>query len=373
MSTATLSRSTDTPVIPVASTFDTPATSQVIITPVRSNDISVDAITAPSLFVPSQATRDFLNVHNHLDYDVQLVKLTTTGEIIPDFYHRQVYPRIERQDLPSVVAVRRSDNGQIIGSVGGNNYLKYTPCQNSYFIESMYKAGCFDHSDVVEAESFKNGALVFVNMEARDEGLAMTCPKGVARMRMHYWNGHTGNRNLTVTPMIHMPQGGDIPMFTQKGVLKSISIRHTRSLLDTVDDLSGAWSETLTMASKATDALASMGKISITEDEFKAIILTSMNRTLDGTKTDLKTNADRFTQSLLEYRGNKTPETLFDLADAVAAHIDHERPVRKRAGMTMDEARRESALVGIGGRLKDCVLREALEMLNMHKPVINNP
>lgn len=315
-------------------------------------------------YTPSPETLEFLRLHKQINYDTQLVEVRTTGRLDADPFHRAHYPSVEPQSVPSLRVVQRSDTGAILGHVGGAVMMKFTPCQNAYLVESLHRAGMFEKMDAIRVDALKGGALVMIAMETKDEALMYETPMGSARFRMGFWNGHAGNHTVSVAPMLNLPSGGDVPLFTAAGGLSSEqNIRHTRSVNDTVADLSKAWGRSMELAAGVSTTLTALGDFKITRQEFDAVILASMNKTLDGRHSDIEGNAERFKTTLLAHTNNRTPETLLELADAVAAHIDFDRPVRNRKGVPEEVVRAESATVGAGARMKNAVLAEALAFL----------
>lgn len=343
-------------------------TSQASVAAVNQVDGEIlDAAAAAGtvqLYSPSPETLEFLKTHKQINFDTQLVEVRTTGKVDPDSFHRALYGTIDPQSVPNVRVVQRSDSKAILGHVGGSVSMKYTPCQNAYLVESLHRAGMFEKMDAVRVDALKGGALVIIAMETKDAALMYETPMGPARFRMGFWNGHTGNHTVSVAPMLNLPSGGDVPLFTTEGGLSGQqNIRHTRSVNQTVADLSNAWGNSMKLAAKVADTLKELGEFKITRQEFDAVLLASMNKTLDGRNVDVAGNAERFKQSLMEHTKNRTPETLLELADAVAAHVDFDRPVRNRKGLSEDYLRAESALVGAGARMKHAVLTEALAFL----------
>ena len=324
-----------------------------------------DAVApAAEVYAPLAKTQEFLRIHPQIDFDTQLVEVRTTGVVSPDRFHRQSYGQVEEQKVDYLRVVRRSDDHTMLGHVGGQGSLKFTPCQNAYLVDCMVRSGMFDKMDAVRVESLKRGALVMIEMEAKDDALWFETPSGVARLRMGFWNGHSGNHTVCAAPLINMPRGGDVPLFTRKGGLaEKQSIRHTRSVNDTVESLSSAWGKTMDLTADTAATLRDLGAISITRKEMEALILSAMTRSLDGRENDIAANAARFQETLLEHTKGGTPETLLDLADAVAAHVDYDRPMRSRKSMSEDQARAESSLIGAGARLKNAVMVEVLGFL----------
>lgn len=355
-----------TQVVAVPPALETPAPAQTATAPEAGPvpEAGASAASPVQLYTPSPETLEFLQTHKQINFDTQLVEVRTTGKVDADAFHRAAYGTLEEQAVPNVRVVQRSDNRAILGHVGGSVSMKYTPCQNAYLVESLHRAGMFDKMDAVRVDALKGGALVVIAMETKDAALMYETPMGPARFRMGFWNGHTGNHTVSVAPMLNLPSGGDVPLFTAEGGLAGQqNIRHTRSVNDTVADLSKAWGNSMKLAAKVSETLKEMGDFKITRQEFDAVLLASMNKTLDGRNVDVAGNTERFKQSLMAHTNNRTPETLLELADAVAAHVDFDRPVRNRKGLSEDYLRTESALVGVGARMKNAVLAEALAFI----------
>lgn len=365
---------TPAPVSPVAPMSDatvTPAAELGSVVPATEDAVQakieqpadVVAGSAP-LYTPSPETLAFLRMNKHINFDTQLVEVRTTGRLDNDPFHRENYLSVAAQEVPNLRVVQRSDTGAILGHVGGAVSMKFTPCQNAYLVESLHRAGMFDKMDAIRVDCLKGGALVVIAMETKDEALMYETPMGSARFRMGFWNGHAGNHTVSVAPMLNLPSGGDVPLFSIEGGLAGEqNIRHTRSVNDTVADLSKAWGRSMELAAGVAKTLTSLGDFKITRQEFDAVLLAAMNKTLDGRHADIPGNAERFKTTLMAHTYNRTPETLLELADAVAAHIDFDRPVRGRKGIPEDIVRAESASVGVGARMKNAVLAEALAFL----------
>jgi len=325
---------------------------------------AADSEAPVSMFVPLPETNKFLRIHAHIDYDTQLLAVRTTGQVDADQYHRVTYSHLEPQDATNLRAVCRSDTNAILGHAGGSSSIKFTPCQNAFLVDSMYRAGMFDRMDAVRVEALKGGALVLIVMEAKDTGLWFETPKGVARLRMGFWNGHAANRAVGVSPTLNLPSGGDVPLFSvRNGIAKERSVRHTRSVNDMMKELTDAWGDTVNLSAETAKTLTDMSSVIITKNEMRAIVIASMNRSLEGRHNNIQANAEIFEKTLLVHNDNRTPETLLDLVDAVASHVDQDRPVRKRAHMTEEQARTEASLVGIGARLKNAVIQEVVSFM----------
>jgi len=327
------------------------------------------ATVADPVFVPSADTVAYLTTHPQLDYDTQMVRLVTTGAILPDPNHRVAVRQVEPQDMQAVVGIRNSISGTILGSVGGARYTKFRPCQNPLLVESLIQAGFMDRMSTVEATSYNNGGISAILLEAKDPHLCFAIGDHQATVRFQVINGHDGSHSLTVRPMMHLTNtasalGGDIPMFTQAGLLSESRLRHTQQLSATIKELTRVWGGTLNKTADSVKALREFATFQITSVEMKALILASMNQTVDpATPQVVTSSAEKFLRSLDEHVHGRTPETLLELADAVAAHVDNTRPMRQRRDLTPEQSRRQSAVLGQGSRIKEVLIKEAMKML----------
>lgn len=335
--------------------------------PVEAPAVESSPLDVREARTSNPATAAFLNKHG-LNWEVHRCPLETLGhrmaEHDPSTGTTPELADVERQRVPGHYAVRRSDSGSILGVVGP----KYTPAQNAFVVDALTAAGFLDGRSVHFAGELDTGRVIAVNLgDERRLGDGLKTPT----LDLNIRNGHIGQYNLQVRPMVRLPEGGQVALFTASKLVRGWSIRHTRGLPAAVSDLSSMWTKTTALVSEATRAIHELGSVDIGKHEYRAIVLAAMHRTIDGTTENVKARTDKFVAAYdaYIYGGGKEPRTLLDLADSVSAYVDHARPIRAHRGRDQETLRRESALLGTGGKFKDALVAELLEYIKpSHAP-----
>lgn len=361
MSTALLSPTVETAPVHTPATADAALPAQAAPSLPAAADVR-EARTA------NPATSAFLAQHG-LNWEVHRVTMVTTGirQPEPDPVSGVPVPLAEvgAQPVPASYAIRRSDDATILGVVGP----KYTPAQNAFVVDALQTAGFFTDRTVRHAGPMDDGRSIIIQLGDNTE---FATPSGgkAPTLDLNIRNGHVGQYNLQVRPMIRLPDGGQVPLFTSSKLVRGWSIRHTRGLPGAVRDLSEMWTKTKGMVTDATDAIASLGGMEIGKTEYRAIILAAMNRTIDGTDENIRLRTEKFCAAFEAHTlsTGKDPRTLLDLADSVSAYVDHARPVRARHGYDQETLRRESSLIGAGAKFKEALMDELIHMLSAEQP-----
>lgn len=265
--------------------------------------------------------------------------------------------------VPGLHAIRRSDNGVVLGIVGKN----YFPCQNSDAFALLRNLSSEGNITFETAGSFERGAIVWV--QARLPDLQIRLGDDISETMMFISNGHAGARALTVSPTsfritcsnkLRMAIGEHAEARRHRpGLEVGWTVRHTRGMNAAMADIQEAYARTL-RSHKATkqafEYLASKAFTDHLKEEFFARVFDGAGKDeSDRAATIAKNRRERLEMILAgptsQVKG--TRGTTFALLNSLTEYVDHERSTRVSDDRDPDESRLISATYGSGAELKE--------------------
>lgn len=335
-----------------------PSTSRLGLPPPRQNPWARSGRTLlnTAMTDPAEAMRQA-----GLDWEVSRVDLRTADSLDP---------------VLDFSAIRRSDNGRILGVVGRD----YVPYSNQLMFDvftDLAKVGKDDGGLMFTIETagcFQGGKVVWALAHFPDLGIRIGDDESETYLLVS--SGHTGNRPLLLGPTTKRPicqntlrlAESQIRNNRKLGMAPGFTYKHLAGIHSSVNEAKEAFA-TMARNHAATKAawnrLADVPLNRKLEAEYTAMVFgTPGPDEADRAKALRKTREERIASILAsptsQVKGTK--DSLLAALFACTEWADHDRATRTSDGGDADEARLLSATFGSGAEVKERAWSAALEL-----------
>lgn len=280
--------------------------------------------------------------------------------------------------VPDAFAIRRRDNGHVIGVVGKD----YQPYQNvdmfRVFDDLAHARGDqLTPYKIETAGCFQKGKKVFALCKLPHLGIVLG--EDYIDSYLLVSNAFDGRKPVTITPTtIRIVCQNSLRMAEaqarherKKGRLSGgFTIKHTQSMNSRIEEVKEIYNQAIRDRFATDDAFKHLARIPMTsklEREFMASVFGKPGPDeTDRSRTIHKTRQDRIAAILAgptsQVKGTK--DTAFSLLNAVTEYADHYRPTKTSdADESADESRSMSALFGSGDALKEKAWDRMMELV----------
>lgn len=276
--------------------------------------------------------------------------------------------------VPKHVAVLRSDTKAVMGVVGND----WEPLQNREmftFLDSL--AQTTDQVIYETAGALGQGETVWVLAHLPD--LTIRIGEDTSKTYMLVFNGHAGNRLLTVAPTtIRVVCQNTLRMASaqihgnrHRPLLESgFRIRHTKGMKAALADVASAYASTRASHQATKEAYEFLAAVPLSEWLIRSVFERSFRYDIAPSEADrAKAIKEARDQKLREILASSTCNvsgtagTAFALLNAVTEYVDHLRPTRTREGQTTNTQRFASAHWGSGAQVKQSAWETIMDLV----------
>jgi len=275
----------------------------------------------------------------------------------------------EFDDIPDHVAIKRSDDGRILGVVG----CDYEPLPNAAMFDFLRQAAGVGDLTIETAGALGHGESVWAL--ARVPDLDIVLSEDVSLGYLLISNGHIGQRRLTVQPTsIRVVCSNTLALAMsrrggRRGTLAGgFAIRHTKGIHQALADVSKAYADAIAAHTMTVQACEYLTRAPVNNAKLRVLFdrvfdVPDAPDEQDRAAAIRRTREDRImaifnSPTCMNEHGG----SLWAALQAVTEFVDHDRPTR--AGEGKDEAaqRFASATWGSGAKLKAKAWKTALEL-----------
>lgn len=276
--------------------------------------------------------------------------------------------------VPKHVAAMRSDTHAVLGVVGND----WEPLQNREmftFLDSLAQTS--NHIIYETCGALGQGETVWVLAHLPD--LTIRIGEDTSKAYMLIFNGHAGNRLLTVAPTtIRVVCQNTLRMASAQiqgnrhrpKLEAGFRIRHTKGMKAALADVADAYANTRAAHQATKDAYEFLAKVPITEGMITTVLERSFRYDLAPSEADrAKSIKEARDQKLREILASPTcqvsgtADSAFALLNAVTEYVDHLRPTRTREGQATNTQRFTSAHWGSGAQVKQAAWETIMDLL----------
>jgi phage/plasmid-like protein (TIGR03299 family) len=264
--------------------------------------------------------------------------------------------------VPDHMAVRRTDNGQVLGVVG-SSYEVFTNQEMVGLLADIAGQGLI-HFEAGGA--FGRGEIVYIQAKLPNHDVTLGDDRSIPWMTIS--SGHAGNRQMTIMPtMLRCACWNTLTMALSEragarrrhpGLSNGFNVRHSRGMREALADIAAAYAGTLRSLEVTREAYRFLARKPVTtwhvNRYFDAVFPAALDET-DRSRAIAKARREKLNQLWMgpTARVRGTAGSAFALLNVATEFVDHLRKTKSDEGADPVEARMRSATFLSGATVKE--------------------